>query len=103
VLLLGITPSMATTLPVLFAIGLGTIALLGATNTLIQTLSPDRVRGRALAVYTMIALGVVPGGSLIDGAIASAIGLHAMFALAGGVCVATFLAVWFLRPAVRTV
>ena len=51
--------------------------MLGATNTLIQMLSPDDVRGRALSVYTMIAIGVVPLGSLVDGAIAAAIGLRA--------------------------
>jgi MFS family permease len=90
-------------LPVLFLIGVGTMALLGATNTLIQVLSPDEIRGRAVAVYTMIAIGVVPAGSLIDGAIASAIGLHAMFAIAGGVCAAVFLGCWLLVPAVRTV
>ena len=82
----GFVPTLAFALPVLFAIGVGTMALLGATNTLIQTLSPDDVRGRALSVYTMIAIGVVPLGALVDGAIASAIGLRATFVLAGAVC-----------------
>lgn len=100
---LGIVPNLALTLPVLFLIGIGTMTLLGATNTLIQMLSPDEVRGRALAVYTMIAIGVVPAGSLVDGAIAALIGLHEMFVLSGALCAATFVAVWILRPAVRTV
>ncbi|MBV8148463.1 MAG: MFS transporter [Candidatus Eremiobacteraeota bacterium] len=103
VLLLGIVPSLALALPLLFATGVGTMALLGATNTLIQTLAPDDVRGRALAVYTMIAIGVVPGGSLLDGAIAAVAGVHAMFAIAGGLCAVVFLAIWFFRPIVRTV
>jgi MFS family permease len=77
--------------------------LLGATNTLIQTLSPDDVRGRALSIYTMVAIGVVPLGALVDGAIASFIGLRATFALAGAVCAALFLAIWLARPVVRTV
>ncbi|MBV9718575.1 MAG: MFS transporter [Candidatus Eremiobacteraeota bacterium] len=100
---LAIVPTLALTLPVLFAVGVGTLASLGATNTLIQVLSPEDVRGRALSIYTMIALGVVPLGAFLDGAIASAIGLRAMFALAGTVCTALFLAIWILRPAVRTV
>jgi len=103
VLALGFVPTLAWALPVLFAIGLGTLASMGATNTLIQILSPDDVRGRALSIYTMIAIGVVPLGALVDGAIASAIGLRPTFALAGAVCAALFLAIWFLRPAVRTV
>jgi MFS family permease len=103
IIVLGFAPTLVLTLPVLFLIGVGTMALLGATNTLIQMLSPDEVRGRALAVYTMIAIGVVPAGSLIDGAIAALIGLHEMFVLSGALCVVTFLAIWFLKPQVRTV
>jgi predicted MFS family arabinose efflux permease len=103
VLALGFVPTLAAALPVLFAIGVGTMALLGATNTLIQVLSPDHVRGRTLSIYTMIAIGAVPLGALVDGAIASIIGLRPTFAVAGAVCAALFLAIWLLRPAVRTV
>lgn len=103
VLALAFVPSLRAALGVLFAIGVGTIALMGATNTLIQMLSPDEVRGRALSVYTMIAIGVVPLGSLVDGAIGSVIGLREMFAVAGAVCVALFVATWLFAPAVRTV
>ncbi len=103
VLALAFVPALAAALPVLFAIGVGTLAQLGATNTLIQTLSPDDVRGRALSIYTMIAIGVVPLGALVDGAIASVIGLRATFALAGVVCAVIFLGIWVLRPVVRTV
>lgn len=100
---LGFVPTLALALPVLFAVGVGTLASLGATNTLIQTLSPDDVRGRALSIYTMIAIGVVPLGALLDGALATAIGLRATFVLAGGLCVALFLGIWAFRPIVRTV
>ena len=103
VLALGFTPALGFALPVLFAIGVGTLASLGATNTLIQTLSPEDVRGRALSIYTMIAIGVVPLGALLDGAIASAIGLRETFALAGAICAVLFVAIWLLRPAVRAV
>lgn len=100
---LAFAPRLLLALPVLFGIGVGTLAFLGATNTLIQTLSPDEVRGRALSVYTMIAIGIVPLGALVDGAIASAIGLRATFALAGALCVGLFAGIWLFRPAVRTV
>lgn len=103
VVALGFVPTLGASLPVLFLIGGGTMALLGATNTLIQMLAPETVRGRALSVYTMIAIGVVPLGSLVDGAIAAVIGLHAMFAVAGAFCAAVFLAAWFFRPVIRTV
>jgi MFS family permease len=103
VIVLGIVPTLLLSLPVLFVVGVGTMALLGATNTLIQVLSPDEVRGRAISVYTMIAIGVVPLGSLVDGAIASAINLHATFILAGSICAIIFATIWILKPIVRTV
>ncbi len=103
VVALAFVPTLGSALPVLFTIGVGTLATLGVTNTLIQVLSPDDVRGRALSVYTMIAIGVVPLGSLVDGAIAAVIGLRPTFALAGAVCVAMFVAIWFCAPAVRKV
>jgi MFS family permease len=90
-------------LPVFFVIGIGTLAFLGATNTLIQTLAPDAVRGRAIAVYTMVAIGVVPAGSLVLGAIASVIGLHLAFALAGAICLICTVVVYACNPIIRTV
>ncbi|MGC1380162.1 MAG: MFS transporter [Candidatus Baltobacteraceae bacterium] len=99
---LGFVPTLWAALPVLFTVGVGTLAMMGATNTLIQILSPDDVRGRALSIYTMIAIGVVPLGAFIDGAIASVIGLRPTFAIAGAVCGVLFLAIWFLRPVVRS-
>jgi MFS family permease len=102
-MVLGFVPSLHVSVLVLFAIGLGTMALMGATNTLIQVLSPENVRGRALSVYTMIAIGVVPAGSLVDGAIASVIGLRETFVLAGAVCGALFVAIWIFAPVLRNV
>lgn len=103
VFVLGLTWSLKWALPALFAIGLGTLAFLGATNTLIQTLSPDHVRGRAISVYTMIAIGVVPGGALVLGAVASVVGLHNAFLGAGSLCVALIAIVYASNRLIRTV
>ena len=100
---LGFIRSIPLALPALFAIGLGTLSFLGATNTLIQTLSPDHVRGRAISVYTMIAIGVVPGGSLVLGAVASVVGLHAAFLGAGALCVVLIAVVYAANRLIRTV
>ncbi len=100
---LALNHSVLWALPALFAIGVGTLAFLGATNTLIQTLSPDRVRGRAIAVYTMVAIGVVPLGTFVIGGIASIIGLHAAFGLAGAISFVCVVAAYACNPIVRTV
>ncbi len=100
---LGFIWSLWIALPVLFVIGTATLTFLGASNTLIQTLSPDDVRGRAISVYTMVALGLVPGGALVAGAIGSIVGLHVAFLILGGAT--SLFALWGLlsRPILRTV
>jgi len=103
ILALGFVWNLWVALPVLFAIGTGTMTFMGASNTLIQTLSPDEVRGRAISVYSMVALGIVPGGALVLGGLASAIGLHAAFLIAGTICAAIAAAAWFSKPILRTV
>ena len=103
VLVLGVIHNAWLTLPFFFIIGLGTLAFLGACNTLIQTLAPDEMRGRAVSVYTMVALGVVPGGSLILGSIASLIGLHLAFIFAGAIVLVLVLLGYALNPVVRSV
>jgi predicted MFS family arabinose efflux permease len=75
---------------------------LGTAQTLVQILSPDEVRGRAVSVYTMIVFGFIPLGSLLVGTIASFAGLRSAFVLVGGLCVVLFLAVWIWRPIIRT-
>lgn len=100
---LGFVQRLWISLPVLFIIGTATLAFLGQSNTLIQTLSPDDVRGRAISVYTMVALGFVPAGALIVGAIASLTGLHEAFLIAGGVTTLFVVWMWIFRPILRTV
>ena len=100
---LGFVWNLWVALPVLFIIGTATMTFMGASNTLIQTLSPDEMRGRAISVYSMVALGIVPGGALVLGGFASFIGLHPAFLIAGAVCAVFTLWVWLTRPIVRTV
>jgi MFS family permease len=103
VLSLGFIWNLWLTLPVLFIIGTATLTFLGASNTLIQVLSPDDVRGRAVSVYTMVALGFVPGGALIIGALGSVVGLHIGFLIVGTACALITLYFWLTRPILNTV
>lgn len=43
-------------------------------NTFIQSLVPDRLRGRVMSFYTMMFLGILPLGSLMMGALADHVG-----------------------------
>jgi len=89
---LGSTDNMAVALVLLTFMGLGTLTFLGSSNIMLQTLAPDDMRGRAISVYSMIVLGLVPAGTLLLGSVASIFGLRE--ALAGGGIVAALCAVW---------
>jgi MFS family permease len=74
---------------------------MSGSNTLIQAMVPDELRGRAMAMYTMMFMGMAPIGSLLSGALAGAIGapmtvaLGGLGAIAGGIA---FVRHW---PALR--
>jgi MFS family permease len=59
---------------------------MGASNTLIQTMSPDRLRGRVMAVYSMMFMGMAPVGALLAGVAAGRLGAPATVALGGLIC-----------------
>jgi MFS family permease len=99
--LLGLTASFVPAALILVVVGAATLSFIGSSNILLQTLAPDDMRGRALSVYGMILLGLVPLGSLLIGAIASLLGLRGTFALGGALAVAVTLWIAFTKPEVR--
>jgi hypothetical protein len=68
---------------------------------LLQTLAPNEVRGRAVSVYSMILLGLVPCGALVLGAFASISSLSIAFAAGGAIALACTLWAWLVHPALR--
>jgi MFS family permease len=89
---LGVTDSVVWGSFVLGFVGLGTQSFIGSSNVLVQTLAPDEMRGRVISVYSMIALGLVPGGALVIGTIARFTDLRMVFVAAGLLC--TTVGVW---------
>jgi MFS family permease len=61
-------------LVVLSFVGFATTVQMAATNTTVQSRVPDELRGRVMAVYATMFLGVQPVGSLIAGGVAKRIG-----------------------------
>jgi len=58
----------------LIPVGYGVMLQMSSSNTLIQAMVPDHLRGRAMAVYTMMFMGMAPMGALFAGAMADRIG-----------------------------
>jgi predicted MFS family arabinose efflux permease len=84
----------------LFIIGWGMITLSASTNTLIQTIVPNNLRGRVMSVYTLLFMGVTPLGSLLMGSVTDRLGAAAGFSLGGALgLAATFtIIVVFWKP-----
>jgi MFS family permease len=99
--------SLWFSLLVLPLVGGGMMITMAATNTIIQTIVTEELRGRVMAFYTMAFLGTAPIGSLIAGLAADRIG-PARTILVGGVC-CLFAVVWYrlrlpkLREIVRPI
>jgi len=83
-----LTRSLWVACVLLALVGGGFMMQLAATNTFLQTVVQERLRGRVMSFYTMAFFGTVPIGSLIGGAIAERVGAPLTVALSGVVCLA---------------
>lgn len=68
-------------------VGLGVARLLFATGaeSMVQLSTNPSIRGRVMAIYLVILMGGQAAGGVIVGGIAEELGMHAAFAVAGGV------------------
>jgi MFS family permease len=71
---------------VLFVVGFAATSQMAATNTTVQNRVPDELRGRMMAVYATMFMGVQPIGSLIAGGLAKHIGAPNTLGIFGGIC-----------------
>jgi MFS family permease len=101
IIFLGLTTQFGFAALALIAIGLATMSFIGSSNILLQTLSPDDMRGRALSVYSMVLLGFVPFGSLLIGSLATLLELRWTFVLGGVVSLLFALWIALMQPQVR--
>src|SRR5580693_1367220 len=85
----------------LVPVGYGVMLQMSSSNTLIQAMVPDELRGRAMAMYTMMFMGMAPIGSLLSGLFADWIGAPLTVAIGGVGAIAG--AIYFLRrlPSLR--
>ena len=74
-----------------------------STNTLIQSMVPDALRGRVMAVYAMMFMGMSPIGALVEGALAERIGAPYTVVIGGCICVAGAIVFNIRLPALRVV
>jgi len=63
------------------------IVSMAASNTILQMLCPDRLRGRVMALFSMMFMGMAPFGALLSGALAHWMGAPATVTAGGAACV----------------
>lgn len=101
-ILFSFAPSFWLALPLLAVGGWSMITLLATTNTLLQTTTPDELRGRVMSLYTMTLVGLMPFGHLLAGFLADRFGSAPLAVrMAQLVVLATAIAVFVLAPHVR--
>jgi MFS family permease len=69
-----------------FMTGMGLMLQMSSTNTIIQTLVDDEMRGRVISFLTLGLFGTAPFGSLLMGTMAEHIGLPRTFLFNGSIC-----------------
>lgn len=70
----------------LLAVGFSATSQLAATNTIVQDRVPDELRGRIMAVYATMFMGVQPLGALVAGGVAKRIGAPYALTAFGSIC-----------------
>ena len=72
----------------LVPVGASLMVEMASSNTLIQAMVPNDLRGRVMAVYSMMFMGMAPFGALFAGWIAERIGAPETVAFGGLICAA---------------
>jgi len=97
----GLSTSLWLSLPLMLVTGFGMMQGLTSSNTIIQTLVDENMRGRVMSYYTMAFVGMAPFGSLLAGALAHAIGAPRTVIVSGIACILGGLWFWSRLPQLR--
>jgi MFS family permease len=82
-------------------VGGGMMVEMAATNTIVQTIVADEMRGRVMAFYAMAFLGTAPLGSLMAGLVAAHIGPMRTIMIGGVACMIGGVIFAFRLPTLR--
>jgi MFS family permease len=98
----GLSHTLWLSMLLMLLTGFGMMQGLTASNTILQTLVDEHMRGRVMSYYTMAFVGMAPFGSLLAGALAHAIGAPRTVILSGIACIAGSLAFWSQLKSIRS-
>jgi predicted MFS family arabinose efflux permease len=85
----------------LLPVGFCMMLQMSSSNTLIQAMVPDQLRGRVMAVYTMMFMGMAPFGAFFAGALADRLGAPVTVAMGAVAAIGGAVLFWIGLPKIR--
>ena len=85
----------------LLPVGFAMMLQMASSNTLIQSMVPDELRGRVMSAYSMMFMGMAPVGALLAGTLAETLGAPATIAIGGVICIVGALIFRSRLPEIR--
>jgi MFS family permease len=85
----------------LLPVGFGMMLQMSSSNTLIQAMVPDHLRGRVMSVYSMMFMGMAPFGALFAGALADRVGAPITVAMGAVAAIGGAALFWLQLPKIR--
>jgi MFS family permease len=95
---LAFAESVAAAVVILVGLGLALITTTALTNTLLQTIAPNELRGRVVSVYSFAFIGMAPLGALLAGTGAQVFGVSAMLVVGGLITIAGAVSLLLRSP-----
>jgi len=79
-----------------------------SANTVLQTLTEDKMRGRVMSLFTMAFVGMTPWGNLLSGAASDVLGggfkgAARTVEIAGGICILAAISFAMKLPSLREI
>jgi predicted MFS family arabinose efflux permease len=78
-------------------VGFSMISFTTQSNTILQTMTPDYLRGRITSVYLLVFFGSLPIGNLMVGGLAQMIGISFTFLACALVSILAAMSAWIFR------
>jgi MFS family permease len=100
-ILLSRSHSFWLSLAAMLLIGFTMVTQLDASNTLVQRIVPDELRGRVMAIWVMMLSGLAPFGSLLVGFLAQHFSARRTLAAGGVACIMGAMGFGFALPILR--
>jgi MFS family permease len=86
---------LAVTLSFLFGVGFSVVTSVAVTNTLLQQLVTDEMRGRVMSMFILSFIGTMPVGNLAAGVVSHQYGARTALT-AGGLAIVVYVTIMAL-------